>query len=323
MYLASIYRPDARAISVLLDESIALARQVGDARRLALALGFLGWQLLQSAGPDAARPPLAEALPLAREPGDPWELIWVLYVSGLLSVRQGDEKMARRQFVEVLALARETRDHMMAALALAASGRAALHRHDTIGATTQFCEGLQLGAEAGFAIGLAYNLEGMAMVCSERNQLERAARLFGAAEAAYALVEVPGLVPYSSLVDRAVIAARAGLGKDGFAAAQADGRSLRREDAIVEALSVEPGADDIRPSQQVATARMVQPADRLTPREIEVLKLLAAGLSNPEIAAALVISVKTVERHLANVYAKIGARTRVDAATYAVTRGLG
>src|SRR5579859_7403163 len=69
MYLASIYRPDARAVSALLGESIALARQVGEPRRLALALGFLGWQVLQSGGPDAARPLLEEALPLARMPG--------------------------------------------------------------------------------------------------------------------------------------------------------------------------------------------------------------------------------------------------------------
>jgi non-specific serine/threonine protein kinase len=320
MFLASIYRPNARAVPVLLDESIALARQVGDPRRLALALGFLGWQVLQSVGPDAARPLLAEALPLARTPGDPWELIWVLYVSGLLSVREGAEDTARHRFGEALELAREARDHMMAALGLAANGRAALHMHDVAGATTQFCEGLRLAAEAGFAIGLAYNLEGIALVCTDRDQLERAARLLGAAAAAYALVEVPGLVPYSALVDRANSMLRVRLGQDDFAAAQAEGRSLRREDAIEEALRV--AADDLPSSQQSTTSAMVQVADRLTHREIEVLQLLAAGHSNPEIAAALVISVKTVERHLANVYAKIGARSRIDAATYAVTRGL-
>jgi predicted ATPase/DNA-binding CsgD family transcriptional regulator len=320
MFLASIYRPDARAVPVLLDESIALARQVGDPRRLALALGFLGWQVLQSVGPDAARPLLAEALPLARTPGDPWELIWVLYVSGLLAVQEGAEDTARHRFGEALELAREARDHMMAALALAANGRAALHRHDLAGATTQFCEGLRLAAEAGFAIGLAYNLEGIALVCTDRDQLERAARLLGAAEAAYALVEVPGLVPYSALVDRANSVLRVRLGQDDFAAAQAEGRSLRREDAIEEALRV--AADELPSSQQSTTAAMVQAADRLTHREIDVLQLLAAGHSNAEIAAALVISVKTVERHLANVYAKIGARSRIDAATYAVTHGL-
>jgi predicted ATPase/DNA-binding CsgD family transcriptional regulator/transcriptional regulator with XRE-family HTH domain len=320
MFLASIYRPDARAVPVLLDESIALARQVGDPRRLALALGFLGWQVLQSIGPDAARPLLAEALPLARTPGDPWELIWVLYVSGLLAVREGDEETAHHRFGEALELAREARDHMMAALALAANGRAALHRHDIARATTQFYEGLRLAAEAGFEIGVAYNLEGIALVCSDRDQLDRAARFLGAAEAAYALVEVPGLVPYSALVDRANSVLRVRLGQDGFAAAQGKGRSLRREDAIDEAMRA--AADDMPTSQQSANAGMVRAADRLTHREIEVLQLLAAGHSNPEIAAALVISVKTVERHLANVYAKIGAASRIDAATYAVTRGL-
>jgi non-specific serine/threonine protein kinase len=315
MFLASMYRPDARAVPVLLDESIALARQVGDPRRLALALGFLGWQVLQAIGPDVARPLLEEALPLARMPGDPWELIWVVYVSGLVSVRQGDEETARDRFAEALELAREARDNMMAALALAAHGRAALQKRDIDEATMQFCEGLRLGADAGFAIGLAYNLEGIAIVYSECNQPERAARLLGAAEATYALVDVPGLVPYSSLVERAVIALRGSLGQEVFAAAHEVGRSLKAEDAVGEALSVEYEEKGVGSGRSAA-------ADGLTAREIDVLRLLAAGHSNPEIAAALVISVKTVERHLANMYVKIGARNRVDAAYYAVSRGL-
>jgi hypothetical protein len=63
--------------------------------------------------------------------------------------------------------------------------------------------------------------------------------------------------------------------------AQAEGRSLRREDAIDEALRV--ATDDMPTSQQSATAAMVQAADRLTHREIEVLQLLAAGHSNPRL----------------------------------------
>ena len=56
----------------------------------------------------------------------------------------------------------------------------------------------------------------------------------------------------------------------------------------------------------------------LTPRETEVLRALASGGTNQEIAAALFISVHTVERHLANVYTKIGARGRADATRFAV-----
>ena len=53
-----------------------------------------------------------------------------------------------------------------------------------------------------------------------------------------------------------------------------------------------------------------------------MLGLLAAGCSNREIASALTLSVRTVEKHVAHVYNKIGARGRTDAATYAVRHGL-
>lgn len=62
--------------------------------------------------------------------------------------------------------------------------------------------------------------------------------------------------------------------------------------------------------------------DGLTAREVEVLRLLAEGKTNKEIAAALVVSVPTVQRHIANIYAKIDARGRADATAYAIRRGL-
>jgi len=70
------------------------------------------------------------------------------------------------------------------------------------------------------------------------------------------------------------------------------------------------------------------PADRqypagLTGRETEVLRLIAAGLTNKEIAAQLVVSVPTVERHAANIYGKIGASRRYEAVAFALSHGLG
>jgi ATP/maltotriose-dependent transcriptional regulator MalT len=62
--------------------------------------------------------------------------------------------------------------------------------------------------------------------------------------------------------------------------------------------------------------------DRLTAREAEVLGLVAGGMTNKQIAAELVLSPTTVERHVANVYRKIGAHRRAEAATYAVVHGL-
>jgi DNA-binding CsgD family transcriptional regulator len=58
--------------------------------------------------------------------------------------------------------------------------------------------------------------------------------------------------------------------------------------------------------------------DGLTVRETEILQLLTAGNTNKEIAAKLVLSIHTIERHLQNAYRKIGVRNRADAAAYAV-----
>jgi len=64
------------------------------------------------------------------------------------------------------------------------------------------------------------------------------------------------------------------------------------------------------------------PEDPLTARELEVVKLIAEGHTSDEIAAELVLSGKTVERHRANVLAKLGMRNRVELTRYAIRRGL-
>jgi DNA-binding NarL/FixJ family response regulator len=64
------------------------------------------------------------------------------------------------------------------------------------------------------------------------------------------------------------------------------------------------------------------PEDPLTPRELEVVKLIAEGLTGEEIAEQLFISKKTVDRHRANVLEKLGMRNRVELTRYAIRRGL-
>lgn len=64
------------------------------------------------------------------------------------------------------------------------------------------------------------------------------------------------------------------------------------------------------------------PASLLTPREDEVLKLIAEGYSSQQIAETLVISIKTVERHRANIMAKLGMRDRTQVTRYAIRAGL-
>lgn len=74
-------------------------------------------------------------------------------------------------------------------------------------------------------------------------------------------------------------------------------------------LAVEPAEQDGRP-------------DKLSPRETEVLKLIAVGHTNTEIAASLHISVRTVESHRAHIQQKIGPTTRAELFSYARSRGL-
>ena len=82
------------------------------------------------------------------------------------------------------------------------------------------------------------------------------------------------------------------------------------EDFISEIL---PSTTTWRPENPVTL-----PAEPLTARELEILRLIAGGGSNQEIAGDLVISVRTVERHITNIYAKIGARGRADATVFAL-----
>jgi DNA-binding CsgD family transcriptional regulator/pimeloyl-ACP methyl ester carboxylesterase len=87
--------------------------------------------------------------------------------------------------------------------------------------------------------------------------------------------------------------------------------------------------DGIEPAEPAAAADGVAfgpPAaspDGLSRRELEVLQLLAAGESNQQIARRLGLSTHTVERHVANLYRKIGARGRADATAYAFRNGMG
>jgi DNA-binding NarL/FixJ family response regulator len=98
------------------------------------------------------------------------------------------------------------------------------------------------------------------------------------------------------------------------------------EEAVAHALE-EPATPRVEEDahQPPATGAEVHPElypDGLTTREAEVLGLLAAGKTNKRIAAELFLSVSTVQRHVANVYAKIGVHGRAEATAYALRQGI-
>ena len=106
----------------------------------------------------------------------------------------------------------------------------------------------------------------------------------------------------------------------------ADARDRISQAAALIAQGPDPGilaSQDAAAQHQAAPMALVPPprgrarrSDGLSAREAEVLQLLTNGSTNLEIAAVLVVSVHTVERHLQNAYRKIGVRNRADAAAY-------
>jgi DNA-binding NarL/FixJ family response regulator len=119
----------------------------------------------------------------------------------------------------------------------------------------------------------------------------------------------------SPQLDRDLTAVRADLAEDAFTSAWNAGQRMSIENAILfafDAASVIASRDTAQPS--IGTG--------LSPRELEVLRLIAAGKSNREIAEALFLSLRTVERHIANIYLKIDVHNRAEAAAYAQRRRL-
>ncbi|MBV9582183.1 MAG: response regulator transcription factor, partial [Chloroflexi bacterium] len=98
-------------------------------------------------------------------------------------------------------------------------------------------------------------------------------------------------------------------------AAWAAGRALALSEAVAEALALS-GASQPSPSARASSA------SALTPREAEVLRLIAGGQASKEIARALAVSVTTVERHITHIYDKLGVRGRAEATAYALRHGL-
>ena len=109
--------------------------------------------------------------------------------------------------------------------------------------------------------------------------------------------------------------ARSRLGETAWEEALAEGRAMGLEEAIEYALS---GAatSTTRPEQQPP-----RPGG-LTPREVEVLKLVASGMTNAQVAKELFLSPRTVQRHLNSVYHKLEVGSRTAATRFALENGL-
>jgi DNA-binding NarL/FixJ family response regulator len=123
--------------------------------------------------------------------------------------------------------------------------------------------------------------------------------------------------------ERVVATARAQLGEKTFTAAWALGRTMSPEQAITaQGQATMPVATLTEPPSAPSAKPLPLYPDGLTAREVEVLRLVAQGLTNDRVAEQLVISSRTVNSHLTSIYGKIGVSSRSAATRYAIEHHL-
>jgi DNA-binding CsgD family transcriptional regulator len=220
---------------------------------------------------------------------------------------------------EALALLRRQNDSYGIACAQLVLGWVATERRAGATAAANYAESLSLWQELGTQEGVVDVLAGVAELAATAGHPERAARLLAAAEA---LGEAVGYVvpaPERARYDRTKAELRASLEAVAFAREWAAGLTITLDEAVAEARVV---LAELRVGMSV-DAPVTPPVDGgLTPREREVLRLVVAGHSNPEIADALFLSRRTVTTHLTRIFAKLGVAGRAEAAVRAVRQGL-
>ena len=250
-----------------------------------------------------------ESLALFREVEDSNAVSIVLNNMGWALFTRGDQKQGTEMLEESLVRAREV-GLSPSAVTLAHLGVAALLQGDPSQATDLFKEVLISSRESGSRTDLAYGLEGMAMVAGVQEETERAARLAGAAEILHEATGARLTSDQRKVYEPYLASARSQLDEAAWKEAWAEGRAMTLEEAVEYALSNEALAPPTVPSLEAAATKPVA----LTRREREVAALVAQGLTNRRIASELVISVRTVNNHVANILKKLGVRSREQVA---------
>lgn len=322
----------------LFEECLALFRKRGNKIGLAWTLYHLAQTRMEShAVPALIRGLLEESLALWRELGDPRGTAYAIFLSGQVALNQYDIETAHSLAQESVQLYKEMGDQEGKVKALILLARVATFEGDRTLARSTYEQALAIARETNQKWMMASCLEGLAsMVVTQAeigipdahitpgNQVIRwAAQLWGAAMALREEVGVP--IPFVEHADyeRSVSVARTQLGAEDFAAAWEQGRTMTPEQAIAAQGREAVLAASKQPQPPAATVAPTSsnPAG-LTAREVEVLRLVAQGMTNTEIAQALQLSEKTIAHHLTHIFNKTTSENRAAAAAFAIRNGL-
>jgi predicted ATPase/DNA-binding CsgD family transcriptional regulator/DNA-binding XRE family transcriptional regulator len=295
------------------EESLALYRQLNHERGIGTNLSGLAGLMQQRGEYRQARALYEESLAIARKLEHPNHIANGLNRLGRFAVLEGNIAQAMACFEESLALYKELGNQLGVAVVQLDTGAFYLLQGDVKRSTDYLEQSLTAFRELGYKVGIVGCLIYFSSILRLQSAPERALCLLSAATA---LLEAIGetLDLFERIdYDRHLTAARAQLTPAAFDAAWAEGQQMTMEQAIELALEVAREAQSAPPQQPVAA---------LTPRETDVLRLVAEGLTNREIAERLIISARTVNAHLNAIYAKLGVASRAAATRYAVEQGI-
>lgn len=335
----------------LVEEGIARLRAGGLRGDLFPALSYLGLILLRLSDFSRANALQLESLGVLERLGDePWvkcAASTVLGHLGNIAVAEGAIERARAFFTAAIARQRALgyepgESHIFASHPLAGMGDVCRATGEQEDALAHYQAGLRAAWAFTDRRAKCYALGGVAGALAAAGQWRRAARLFGASEA---LHDVSGLPFDLETMDRQ----RAlGLPEPWYRGEESFGVAQRLHEVLAGRIAPVPPIDDpdaawraweegralsLTQAVEEALAASVTPVDDpapddesgphgLTPRELDVLRLIVAGLSDPEIADQLFISRRTAATHVANILHKLNVGNRAAAAVFAVRNGL-
>jgi non-specific serine/threonine protein kinase len=300
----------------LLEESAAMLRELGDKAALAYTLNVLAVVVQQGGEYDLGRSLLEESLTIRRELDDRWGIAQTLNNLGELAREQGDYEAARGLYESGLEMLRQLGIKGDVAGPLHNLGSVALHLGDYARAHGYFAESLLCYQEKGLKGGIVACLAGLAGVAAASRQPERATRLYGAAEA---LRESIGLLfghPDLGDYERGLTLTRTQLADAVFDAYWQEGRAMPMEQAVEFAI------EGVHPPARIASSTGRTDPNSLSRREKDVLRLVASGLSDAQVANELSLSRHTVHAHLSSIYSKLEVQGRSAATRYAIDNGL-
>lgn len=302
------------------EEALSIYRQLEDRLGAAAALSEIARATGMAAEDQvtwaSARPLIQEALSIYRELGyDAHGLALALMYRGIADQIQGDPVAARAFLEESLELFGSLGDDMYVGTCTWFLARARIDGGDHVAACAYLKEVLELLPPLRYRWFFPRVLEGVAQLAAARGEAEQALRLAGAAAALRAAIGAEEAPMFRAYVERRLERARRALGEKEGARAFGAGRLLALEEALAEARQALMRAAEATPARGAA-------GGILSPREAEVLRLVAKGLTDGQVAQELYISPRTVGVHLGSVYRKLAVPSRAAAVKEAVERGV-